>query len=207
MIPIDDVLRALDLCGVVVFAVSGGLKAAEKEMDVFGFMLLACITGIGGGTLRDLLLGIRPVFWVEQVEYPALCALTGAATFLLAGRLPAGRRWLEWADAVGLATFCVVGTEIARSTGAPPLAAVLMGVITAAFGGLLRDLLCGEIPLILRREIYATAAAAGSIVYLVSRSLIGDSTSGLVLGFIVALCVRGAGLQFGLSLPTHRPRR
>lgn len=206
MIELGDLQRWLDLCGVAVFAASGALKAAEKEMDVFGFALLGCVTGIGGGTLRDLLLGIRPVFWIPQVEYPLLCAVIAALVFAAGARLPSGRRWLEWADALGLASFCVLGTDIARGLGAPAVSAVLMGIVTAAFGGLLRDLLCGEVPLILRREIYATAAAAGSLTYIAVHEVSGDATFALILGFGVALGVRGMALVYGLSLPRYRSR-
>lgn len=204
---LGDVQRLLDLAGVAVFAASGALKAAEKEMDVFGFAMLGCVTGIGGGTLRDLLLGIRPVFWITQVEYPLLCAAVAIVVFVAAGRLSPRRLWLEWADAVGLATFCVIGTGIALRAGAPAVSALLMGVITAAFGGLLRDLLAGEVPLILRREVYATAAAAGSATYIVIDALFGRTDLALILGFAVALGARGAALVWGLSLPSYRSRR
>ncbi len=203
---LGDVQRLLDFAGVAVFAVSGALKAAEKEMDVFGFAMLGCVTGIGGGTLRDLLLGIRPVFWITQVEYPLLCAAVAVLVFVAGARLPAGRRWLEWADAVGLATFCVLGADIALRAGAPAFSALVMGVVTAAFGGLLRDLLAGEVPLILKREIYATAAAAGSLTYIAIHALTENSPLGLGLGFAVALAVRGSALVYGLSLPRYRPR-
>lgn len=204
---LGDVQRLLDLVGVAVFAASGALKAAEKEMDVFGFAILGCVTGIGGGTLRDLLLGTLPVFWIRQVEYPLLCAAVAISVFVIAARLPVDRRWLEWADAVGLATFCVIGTEIALRARAPHMSALLMGIVTAAFGGVLRDLLAGEVPLILKREIYATAAAAGSAAYIALHSLSGRADLALALGFTVALGMRGAALIYGLSLPSYRGRR
>lgn len=204
---LGDVQRLLDLCGVAVFAASGALKAAEKEMDIFGFAILGCVTGIGGGTLRDLLLGIRPVFWIGQVEYPLLCAGVAVLVFVAGAGLPSRQRWREWADAVGLATFCVIGTDIALRAGAPAVSAVLMGIVTAAFGGLLRDLLAGEVPLILKREIYATAAAAGSLTYIAVHAASGQAALALVLGFAVALAARSAALVYGLSLPSYRKRR
>jgi uncharacterized membrane protein YeiH len=200
-------LVTLDFLGVAVFAASGALKAAEKNMDIFGFVLVAAVTGIGGGTLRDLLLGVRPVFWVSRAEYLILCLTAACLTFVLARQLKERERWLAWADAVGLATFCVVGAELARSEGAPMLVAVLMGIMTAVFGGIARDVLCGEIPSILRREIYATAAAAGSLVYLAASELTGSRELGVVLGFVVALTARALVIIYGLSLPTYRPRR
>lgn len=117
----------------------------------------------------------------------------GRPAGLAAGsRLRSRRQWLEWADAVGLATFCVIGTDIAMRAGAPALSAVLMGIVTAAFGGLLRDLLASEVPLILRREIYATAAAAGSLTYIAIHAASGQTALALVFGFAVALAARSA---------------
>lgn len=203
---LDSALVILDLLGVAVFSISGALKAAQKNLDIFGFVLVATVTGIGGGTLRDLLLGIDPVFWISRIEYPALCAATACLTFIFARQLQARERWLTWADAVGLATFCVVGTEVARAAGVSMLVSVLMGVMTAVFGGIVRDIVCGEMPLILRREIYATAAALGSLSYLAASHLIGSRGLGVVLGFAVALTARALGILYGLSLPTF-PRR
>jgi uncharacterized membrane protein YeiH len=199
----DNLVYVLDLLGVGVFAVSGALKASQKRMDVFGFVLIAAVTGIGGGTLRDLLLGIRPVFWITRTEYLAVCTVVAVAIFFVAPGLKSRQRWLVWADAVGLATFCVVGTQVALSVGTPVSVAVLMGVMTAAFGGIIRDVLCGEIPLVLQREIYATAAAAGSIVYVAVLAVTDSEAIGMVSAFVVALAARGAGIVFGLSLPTY----
>lgn len=202
----DNLVYALDLLGVAVFATSGALKASQKQMDLFGFILVATVTGIGGGTLRDLLLGIRPVFWVNEVQYLAICAALAVLVFFVAHRLRSRQRWLVWADAIGIATFCVVGAQVALSVGTPMAVAVLMGVMTATFGGVIRDVLCGEVPLILHREIYATAAAAGSLIYV---SVLGVSSSdplGVALAFVVALVARGAGIVFQLSLPSYQKK-
>jgi uncharacterized membrane protein YeiH len=199
----DHLMYALDLLGVAVFATSGALKASQKRMDLFGFMLVATVTGIGGGTLRDLLLGIRPVFWVVQVEYLAICAALAVVVFFVAHRLRSRQRWLVWADAVGLATFCVVGAQVASAAGTPMAVAVLMGVMTATFGGVIRDVLCGEIPLILQREIYATAAGAGALVYVGAMAATSNEALATVAAFIVALAARAAGIVFGLSLPSY----
>jgi uncharacterized membrane protein YeiH len=204
---IDDLLHALDFAGVAVFAISGALKAAEKEMDAFGFIMLAAVTGIGGGTLRDLLLGVPPVFWVKQPAYLALCVLVGLGIFCVVGRLRSIERWLIWADAVGLAAFCVLGAQLARTSGASILVAIVMGIMTATFGGLIRDILAGEVPLILRREVYATAAALGALVYLAALALGAGYAPSLLLGFAAALGLRGCAIAFGLSLPVRRRSR
>ncbi len=203
----DTLIQALDLLGVAVFAASGALKASQKQLDLFGFILVATVTGIGGGTLRDLLLGIPPVFWVAQVEYLGICAASGVVVFFVAHRLRSRQRWLVWADAIGLATFSVVGTQVALSVGTPVAVAVVMGVMTATFGGVIRDVLCGEVPLILRREIYATAAALGALVYVMAIGATASEPLSVALAFAGALTARGAGIIFHLSLPSYRKKQ
>ncbi|MDD3610306.1 MAG: trimeric intracellular cation channel family protein [Halothiobacillaceae bacterium] len=194
-------IHVLDLFGVMVFALSGALVAARKGMDWMGFSLVAIVTGIGGGTLRDLLLD-RPVYWLTQWYYLVLCILTALATFYLARHLHERLGWLLWADAIGLAAFTVIGNDVTLSTGASPFIAVVMGVMTATFGGLIRDVLCGEPPLLLHREVYATAALAGGIVFVSSLTLgLGDWVAALA-AFLVTLIVRGLGIVYHLHLPS-----
>jgi uncharacterized membrane protein YeiH len=200
----NELVAALDYIGVAVFAASGALKASQKEMDLVGFILIATVTGIGGGTLRDLLLGLQPVFWITHIEYIVICGVVAIVTFFAAHQLARRDRWLVWADAVGLATFCIGGASLTIATGASLLVAVLMGVMTACFGGVIRDVLCGEIPMILRREIYATAAAAGATTYVVVQALPGLESFAAASGFVVALAARGAAIVWKLSLPAYK---
>ena len=135
-------------------------------MDVVGFVVLGTVTGIGGGTLRDMLLGL-PVFWVREPAYLLTCALASVLVFF-AAHIPQSRyRNLLWLDAIGLALFAVTGAEKAAHAGADSTVAVAMGAITATFGGIVRDLLGGESPVILSREIYASAALTGAVVFVV----------------------------------------
>ena len=144
---------------------TGALVASRKQMDIVGFALLATVTGIGGGTLRDLVLGAQPVFWVREPVYVAVCIAIAAVTFFTA-HIPESRyRLLLWLDALGLSFFCVAGADRALVADAGWFIAIVMGVITATFGGVVRDVLGGEIPVILRREIYATAALAGAAAF------------------------------------------
>lgn len=202
---VDTVLSWLDHAGVAVFAASGALTASRKQLDLVGFCLVATVTGIGGGTLRDLLLG-GPVYWVQQPSYVVLCLSVAVAVFFVAPHLESRLRALLWADAVGLALFCVTGAEEALLAGASLVVAVLMGVMTATFGGIVRDVLCAELPLVLRQEIYATAAALGALIYA------GLATAGLAApaaqaaGFVAAFGLRAVGIAFGLSLPTYKAR-
>jgi uncharacterized membrane protein YeiH len=196
----------MDLLGVAVFAATGALVASRKQMDIVGFALMASVTGIGGGTLRDLLLD-RPVFWIGDASYLLVCLGVALLLFLTAHLVQRRFIALLWADALGLAAFCVLGAELARRAGADPLIAVVMGMMTATFGGLIRDVLCQELPLILRKEVYASAAAVGAFVHLMAvEALALPVAVGAPCGFASAFAVRGAGIGFGLSLPPYKPR-
>lgn len=196
----------LDIAAVVVFAITGALTASRKQMDIFGFALLGTVTGIGGGTVRDLLLGL-PVFWIGDPTYVLVCVGISALTFFTA-HIPESRyRLLLWLDAVGLAAVAVLGSSKALAAGAGPVVAVVMGVVTASFGGIIRDLLGGESPLILRREVYVTAAAATAMVHATLMVIGLPAALAALIGFGVGFTVRALALYFHWSLPVYRPRR
>lgn len=196
----------LELAGVAVFAASGALTASRKRLDIVGFAFVGTVTGIGGGTLRDLLLGQGAVAWVREPVALYLAVLVSVLVYFTAHHLESRFRALLWADALGLALFAVTGAQVALASGTPPAVAVLMGVMSATFGGALRDVVCNETPLILRREVYATAAAAGAAAF-VALTLAGvPQPAATVAGFAAGLAIRGAALLFGLSLPVYRPR-
>lgn len=197
------VLYAMDLFGTVVFAISGGLMAARKRYDVFGFLVVAMAPAIGGGTMRDVALGALPVFWVADANYLIVTAAAALLTFFFARFFVRYASALLVADAFGLALFAVVGAEKALSFGAAPLLAVTMGAITASGGGILRDVLCREEPLILRREIYATAAILGAALFVGMMAQTGDRVAALVTGFLGALLLRLIAIRRDLSLPVY----
>jgi uncharacterized membrane protein YeiH len=203
---LDSALRVLDVAGIVVFAISGALVASRKQMDAVGFVLIACVTGFGGGTLRDLLLGRTPVFWLQRPELIGIAAAAGLAVFLIAPMVESRFRALLWADAVGLALYAVLGAEIALIAGADPWAAVLLGVVTATGGGILRDIICNELPLILRREIYITAAAAGAAAYVALRLAPLQRDVAVPAGILLGFAIRAAAIRFGWSLPSYKAR-
>ena len=200
-----DLLAWMDLAGVAVFAASGALVASRKRMDLVGFALVATVTGIGGGTLRDVLLD-RPVFWLAAPHYLWLCAGVALALFFATPFVQRRYTALLWADAAGLAVFATLGARVAVEGGHGATVAVLTGTMTATFGGLIRDVLCAEIPLILRREIYATAAAAGAGTYVALTALPLAPGLAAIGGIGAGFAARALGIGLGLSLPTYRPR-
>lgn len=194
---------AMDLFGTAVFAVSGGLMAARKRYDIFGFVVVALAPAVGGGTLRDIALGALPVFWVQDAAYLWVSTLAAVATFFLAKRIARYMGALLVADAVGLALFAVIGADKAMLFGARPEVAVAMGVVTASFGGMIRDVLCREEPLILRREIYATAAILGAALFVAIDYTSANRPFALGMGFAAALALRLFAVWRNLSLPVY----
>jgi uncharacterized membrane protein YeiH len=184
--------------------VSGALAGGRKRLDLFGVFVVAVVTAIGGGTLRDLLLGRLPVFWVREPVYLAVVAAAAAATVVFTRfRMPKESRLLA-ADALGLALFSVTGAQIAETVTDAKIVVVLMGAATAAAGGMLRDVLCGDVPMILHgRELYATAALAGAAVY-VSLSAAGAARPlAAGVGILTTLVLRALSLRRGIRLPAY----
>jgi uncharacterized membrane protein YeiH len=196
----------LDWFGVIVFAISGALVASRKQMDIVGFALLGTVTGIGGGTLRDILLGHLPVFWVREPAHLITCVLVSGAVFFTA-HIPASRyRLLLWFDALGLGLFAVTGAERALLSGSGPVVAVAMGVITATFGGVIRDVLGAESPVVLSREVYVTAALVGATIFAVLWIAGTPREIAIGLGLVAGFALRGAALYWGWYLPRYKER-
>lgn len=198
------IIYALDLFGVGVFAVSGALAAGRKRMDVFGVVVLGLVTALGGGTLRDTLLDSGPVFWIHDPVY--LLVGTGFAllTFFAVRFITSHRMGLLVSDAFGLAIFTAIGTSVALRTTDSTSVAMVMGVMTGTAGGMMRDVLCAEVPLVLRREIYATAALCGSFAYVAMKTLAFQNTLCIIISVTVTLFIRLAAIHWRLSLPVFR---
>ncbi|WP_426956129.1 trimeric intracellular cation channel family protein [Muricoccus radiodurans] len=201
----DGLIEALAWTGTAAFATAGALTAARKRMDPVGFVLVAAVTAFGGGTVRDLILGVR-VGWLDRPDLVMLASACALAVFFTAHLIERRVTMLLWVDAAGMAVFAVLGAEAASRHGATPWVAVLMGTITASFGGLIRDVICGEIPLILRREIYATAAAAGAAASVALNGLEAERVTSITAGLVLAFAIRAAALTGGWSLPAYRVR-
>lgn len=196
-----SLLRFLDFAGVAVYAISGALTAGRKSLDLLGVIVIAIATAVGGGTIRDLLLD-RPVFWVGDPRYLIViipAALATVAYVRWVRRTP--DQVLQIVDAFGLALFSISGAQIAQNTGAGGLIAVVMGTVTGVFGGVMRDVLCGEIPMILRRgNIYATAAIAGTTAYVLLYGWLPRPWPTVIgMGLIAGL--RLAAIVWNLTLP------
>ncbi len=194
-------MRFIELLGVAVFAISGALAGGRKRLDLFGVTVIATVTSIGGGTLRDLLLDRHPVFWIADPSYLwAVFAGTAATVAYTRLWVAATRKALLVADALGLALFSIGGTQIALQAGQSPLIAVLMGMTTGVAGGMLRDLLTGEIPLILRPgRLYATAAIAGPIAFLLLRPV--APVAAPWVGMTIVAGLRLLAIRYELTLP------
>jgi uncharacterized membrane protein YeiH len=202
---ITSMITLADLLAAAVFAVTGALVASRKQMDIVAFCWLGLVTGIGGGTVRDLLLGL-PVFWVREPVYVITCLIASVAVYFFA-HIPASRyRLLLWLDAVGLALVTVAGTAKGLDAGAGPVVAIVMGVITAALGGIFRDILGQEPSIILRKEIYVSASVAGALVLVAAAGIGADRAPAMIMGFISTFSVRAIAIATGWSLPTYRPR-
>ena len=191
-------LAFLDYLGVFVFAVTGALTAARKGMDVFGFVVLALMPAVGGGTIRDLILDV-PVFWVVNTLYLWITLAAALLTFVTVRWIHHASTLLTWLDALGLSVFCALGAAKALAVTGDPVVAVVMGVITAVAGGMIRDVIANEVPLVLHKEIYATAAFAGALAYVV---LVGPLASlALPVAIATAFAARAMGVTLGVSLP------
>ncbi|MCL4409415.1 trimeric intracellular cation channel family protein [Aliidiomarina haloalkalitolerans] len=194
-----------DLAGVAVFAIAGTLLAFRKQMDGFGVIVLASVTAVGGGTTRDLILDV-PVFWLHDATYFAVIAAAAGVTILwlrLKAYIPLNRLLL--ADALGIAFFTVLGTEKALNTGVSPVVAIILGTMTAVFGGMLRDVLARDIPMVLKSELYATTCIAGAIIYVALSSW--SQTVAMLAAMTVTLVMRFGAIRYGWSLTVFKEHK
>ncbi|MCA2428764.1 TRIC cation channel family protein, partial [Vibrio chemaguriensis] len=201
-------LYMIDLFGTAIFAVSGVLLAGRLKMDPFGVIVLGSVTAIGGGTIRDMALGATPVFWITDTTYLWVIFVTCLLTMILVRR-PKRLAWwvLPVCDAIGLAVFVGIGVEKALAYNASGMVAVIMGVITGCGGGIIRDVLAREVPMVLRSEVYATACIIGGIFHTMAVSMGYDHSTALLAGVISTLVIRLGAIRWHLSLPTFAINR
>ena len=191
----------LDLIGTAVFAISGALAAGKNRLDLFGAIVLACVTAVGGGTLRDLVLGLTPVFWVGQTHYLIIAVVSTLLAYVYMHKYPLPLRALSYADAVGLSVFTVIGFEKGLAVSGSLLIAVLVAVMTAVAGGVMRDVLSGQVPLIFREELYAVTSLCGALV--LAGAYLADLSGAWVIALscAVTLVFRLAAIHMTISLP------
>ncbi len=196
----------LDYLSVLVFALTGALVASRQQLDLAGFLFMAALTAVGGGTLRDLVLDRAPVFWVARPGLIGLSALAAFIVFWTAPLLESRYRWLLWLDALALSIAVPAGVGVALDGGFGPVVIVIAGVLTGCFGGLLRDVVGNEVPLVLKqRELYLTAAFGGALVGM-SVAMLAARPAALLACGAATFLLRAGSMRWGWALPSYRPR-
>lgn len=201
------ILTALDLASALVFAVTGALVAARAQLDPVGFVFVACLTAVGGGTLRDLLLGREPVFWIADPAPVAVAGTVAIAVFFTHHLVASRMAVIVWLDAVALSVAVAAGVGVAHGLDLPVWTQLVMGVVTGCFGGLMRDVVCNEVPLVLKAgELYVTAALAGAAAAVLAREAVGEGGLSLAACMVTTFALRAGSVRFGWRLPGWRER-
>lgn len=195
-----NILHIIDFIGVTVFAISGALAAVEKKLDIFGISAVAFITALGGGTLRDLLIGSTPVGWMNDLRYLIMIVVGILISIIFRKHVQKLRKTFFLFDTIGIAVFTVLGLQKALALDIHPLIAVLMGLISAVFGGVARDVICNEIPLIFRKEIYALACLLGGFVFIFIRYLEVGSTLNILITITFIFIFRLLAVRYKWNL-------
>lgn len=198
---VSAVFEALNAIGLFVFAISGALTAIRKQLDFLSVLIIALFTGVGGGTIRDVMLGTFPVWWVNDQAALGICIFGAVLASFTHRFLWSRQKALIWADAAGLSVFAILGAQSALSAGAPALVAVFMGAVTATFGGIIRDVLLNQPSLILKQDVYATAALGGAGVYVALTSFGASIDVAAILASLLTFAIRGGAIVFGYALP------
>ena len=200
-------LTLLDYASVLIFALTGALVASRAQLDIVGFAFVACLTAVGGGTVRDVLLDRNPVFWIGNPNYIGIACAAAFLIFFTAHLVESRYRWLLWLDSFALAVAVPAGAALAIAMNQSPLIIVIMGVVTGCMGGLLRDVVCNEVPLVLKQgELYVTAAFAGALAAAVIFSATHNAFLALTVCAALTWALRAGSLVFGWRLPVYRSR-
>ncbi len=196
-----DLIYTIDLTGTFVFAMSGMATATEKNFDIFGASIIALVTAVGGGTIRDLLIGSQPVGWMVDLNYLFIIGAAIVVSFFFLKQIMQLRRTLFLFDAIGIGLFTILGLTKTLSLGLSPIIAVIMGAVSASFGGVTRDILCNEVPLIFGEEIYATACLAGGVLYLILNYFGLDNQWNMILTIAFIVVIRIMAVKWKWALP------
>lgn len=194
--------QTLDILGTISFSISGVLVAMSKRMDPFGVLIIAFVTAVGGGTLRDIMVGVEPVSWMRNMTFVYVIIASAIFAVVFRNYLKHLRRSLFLFDTIGIGLYTVVGIETGLVAGLHPLICIALGTMTACFGGVTRDILCNEIPVIFRKEIYATACIVGGLTYFALRQFLEDENYLFIIAGLVVIIIRLIAVRFKISLPS-----
>lgn len=200
---IADGILICDYIGTFAFAISGALKAARKKFDLFGAIFLGFVTAIGGGTLRDIMLGV-PVAWLHNITYFWVILVAVIVTFLFRNTIERYSKTLFLFDTIGISVFTIIGMQKGLNLDIHPILAVMMGILTAVFGGIIRDIMCADIPLIFQKEIYATACLLGGLVYWILLWLSCPDFIAIIIATTIIIAVRTLSVRKNWSLPKFK---
>ncbi|MFT5847985.1 MAG: putative membrane protein YeiH [Psychroserpens sp.] len=194
--------QIIDILGTIAFAISGVLVALNKRMDPFGVLIIAFVTAVGGGTLRDVMIGVSPVSWMTNMTYVYVIFGSTVFAIVLRNKINYLRTSLFLFDTIGIGLYTVVGIEKGLNAGLHPIICIALGTMTACFGGVIRDILCNEIPVIFRKEIYATACILGGLTYFLLRLFMANTNLIFIIAIIVVIVIRLIAVKFKVSLPS-----
>ncbi|NQY29300.1 MAG: trimeric intracellular cation channel family protein [Flavobacteriaceae bacterium] len=200
-----DWIYILDIVGTLVFAISGILTAIDSKFDVVGASIIGMVTAVGGGTLRDMLIGQTPVGWMTDLNYLWTIVAALLLSYLFKNRILKLRKSMFFFDTIGIGLFTILGLQKTLSVGLEPPIAILMGIVSAVFGGIIRDVLTNEVPLIFRKEIYASACLAGGLVFLALEQISGISTLNMLISMLTVVVIRYLSVRnnWSLKLPVR----
>jgi len=200
-----SLFNVLDILGTIAFAISGALSAMNRRLDLFGIFIIAFVTAIGGGTIRDVLIGSTPVMWMENVLYIYLIGLVTILAIVFRNKLNYLKKSLFLFDTIGLGVFTITGVETGIQNNLDPIISVALGAVTGTFGGVIRDILCNEIPVIFRKEIYATACLIGALAYVTLYDMGVNADIIYVVTSLTVICIRIIVVKYHLTLPSFYP--
>lgn len=196
------IFYTLDLLGTIAFAISGTLAAIHKRLDLFGIFIIAFVTAVGGGTIRDVLIGRYPIGWMNDLNYVYVIIGSTVFAILVRKKIDFLRTSLFLFDTIGLGIFTIIGTEIGIEYNLHPIISISLGAISATFGGVIRDILCNDIPVIFRKEVYASACIAGAVVFLLLTKLDVNTNLNYIITSLIIISIRLLAVKFKLALPT-----
>lgn len=192
----------LDILGTIAFAISGALAAMKRRLDLFGIFIIAFATAVGGGTLRDILIGSTPVTWMENTIYIYLIGIVTILAIIFRNKINYLKKSLFLFDTIGLGIFTITGVEIGIQNNLSPIITVALGTITGTFGGVIRDILCNEIPVIFRKEIYATACIFGAVIFVILHEINMDKDLTYLITSMIVISIRLIVVKYRISLPS-----